>query len=445
MSSLDPITMATQLATFDVQSFQQRYQTQANQYQSQLKALGDIESALREFRTTINEMNSSTSSIMQNSATVSQDGFFSATADAGALSGSYQIFVEQLATAHQISAGMPADLDATTLVPTTGTLDFSVNGETMSLDLSTVDTDGDGTATVADVVSAINNDSTNPGVNATLVRSNGQTYFMLSSTETGVANSINVSASGTGQAWFEDAFSNVTEISAAQDATIWLGAQGTGLQLTNSSNTFSGVIDGVDLTVSQAQTSGEAPLTLSVGADDEATKEQMNGFIDAYNSLISKIDSLTGIGDENTSRGALASDPTVRSIKSQIQSMVRGQFDGMRLSDLGLEISRDGKMSIDNDKFEQAQSTNGAALESFFNGDGNLFDSMDELLNPYLKFSGSLFASRKDSLQQSIDRIDDKQASLERKYDMAYDRYLRQFTQMNQLMTQMNQTMSMFS
>lgn len=444
MSSLDPITMATQLATYDVQSFQQRYQTQSTQYQSQLTALGKVETALRAFRTAITEMNSSTSSIVKNSATVSQEGYFSATADANALAGSYQVFVEQVATAHQVSASMPANLDATTQVPTTGTMDFTINGETMTLDLSTLDSDGDGVATMADLVSAINNDSNNPGVNATLVRSNGQTYFMLSSTETGVANSVNVSVSGTGQTWFEDALTNLNEISAPQDAVIWLGAQGTGLQLTNSSNTFEGVINGVDLTVTKAQTSGEAPLSLAVGADQEGTKEQMNKIIEAYNSLMKTIDTYTSIGGEDAQRGVLASDPTIRSIESQLKTLVRGEFEGMRLSDLGIEISRDGTMKIDADKFEDAQTTNTAALESFFNGDGNLLDSLDSLLDPYLQFSNGLFKSRKDALQQNISRIEDKQTALERKYDMAYDRYLKQFTQMNQLITKMNQTMSMF-
>ncbi|MBY8072668.1 flagellar filament capping protein FliD [Vibrio fluvialis] len=444
MSSLDPITMATQLATYDVQPFQQRLNTQSSQYQSQLTALGKVETALRAFRTAITEMNSSTSSIVKNSATVSQEGYFSATADANALAGSYQVFVEQVATAHQVSASMPANLDSTTQVPTTGTMDFTINGTTMTLDLSTLDSDGDGIATVADLVSAINNDSNNPGVNATLVRSNGQTYFMLSSTETGVANSVNVSVSGTGQTWFEDAFTNLNEISAPQDAVIWLGAQGTGLQLTNSSNTFEGVINGVDLTVTKAQTSGEAPLSLSVGADQEGTKEQMNKIIEAYNSLMKTIDSYTSIGGEDSQRGVLASDPTIRSIESQLKTLVRGEFEGMRLSDLGIDISRDGTMKIDADKFEEAQTTNTAALESFFNGDGNLLDSLDSLLDPYLQFSNGLFKSRKDALQQNISRIEDKQTALERKYDMAYDRYLKQFTQMNQLITKMNQTMSMF-
>ncbi|KIP76953.1 MULTISPECIES: flagellar filament capping protein FliD [Vibrio] len=444
MSSLDPITMATQFATLDVQPFQQRYQFQADKYQAQLTALGKVESALRDFRTAVNEMNSSTSSIIKNTATLSQDGYFSANADANAMSGNYQIFVEQVATSHQLSTGMPANLDATTEIPTTGTLEFTIDGETMTLDLSTVDTDGDGKATVTDLVSAINNNADNPGVNATLVRSNGQTHFMLSSTETGVANTINVNASGTGQAWFEDAFTNTTEISKPQDAVIWLGAEGTGLQLTNASNTFEGVIDGVDITVTKAQTSGEAAVGLGIGADSEGTKEQLNKFVEAYNSLVSTLDEYTQIGGEDKARGVLASDPTLRSIESQLTNLVRGEHGGMRLNEIGITLDRSGKMKVDQDKFTEAQKNNSAGLEAMFNGDGALLDSLDDMAEPFLKFSSGTFNSRKDALQANLDRIEDKQTTLERKYEMSYNRYLSQFTQMNTLMTQMNQTMSMF-
>ncbi len=238
MSSLDPISMATQFATLDVQPFQQRYKLQTDKYQSQLTALGKVETALRDFRTAVKEMNSSTNSVIKNKATTSQEGFFTADADAKALVGNYQIFVEQVATSHQISTGMPASLDASTEIPAVGSLDFTINGESMSLDLSTVDSDGDGKATMTELVSAINNDADNPGVNATLVRSNGQTHFMLSSTKTGVANTINVSASGTGEAWFENAFTSTTEISKPQDAVIWLGAESSGLKLTNAKQYF---------------------------------------------------------------------------------------------------------------------------------------------------------------------------------------------------------------
>ncbi|WP_318451380.1 flagellar filament capping protein FliD [Photobacterium leiognathi] len=443
MNSLDPIQMATQLATFDVQPFQQRYQLQADKYQSQLTALGKVESALRDFRSTIQEINSSTTSIIQNKATLSNDSHFSVNANAQALNGSYQIFVEQVASAHQVKTDMPANLDSTTSVPNTGTLSLTVAGQALDLDLSTIDSDGDGQSTMVELATAINNHPDNPGVNATLVRTSGQTHFMLSSTETGVANTLSVNAS-TGTTWFDDAFTNLTEISAPQDAVIWLGAETTGLQLTNSSNTFSNVIDGIDITATKAQTSGDPAISMAIDADKDATLEQVNAFIDSYNKVMSTLDSYTQIGSADSKRGALANDPTLRSIESQLNNLLRDQFDGKRLSEIGISINRDGKLEVDKDTFKNAQQTMGSTIESMFNGDGNLLDSLEDSLKPFLQFSSGMFSSRKDALRIHIDRIDDKQANLERKYDMAYTRYLKQFTQMNQIMTQMQQTQGLF-
>lgn len=116
----------------------------------------------------------------------------------------------------------------------------------------------------------------------------------------------------------------------------------------------------------------------------------------------------------------------------------------MRLSEIGITLDRSGKMKVAQTKFNEAQKSNSAALESIFNGDGALLDSLDDMAKPFLKFSSGTFKSRKDALQASLGRIKDKQTTLERKYEISYKRYIKQFTQMNTLMTQMNQTQSLF-
>ncbi|KDM91607.1 flagellar filament capping protein FliD [Photobacterium galatheae] len=445
MSSIDPISMAQQLATYEVQPFQNRYQTQSDKYQSQISAYGKIESALRAFRTAVEDMNGLNDSVVKNNATFSQEGNLSASVDGNALAGEYQVFVEQVATAHQMSVDLGAGTTSSTPVPATGTMMITMDGKTLNLDLSTVDTDSDGTATVQELVNAINNDENNPGVNATLVRANGETHFMLSGKETGSANAISVSASGTGDATFENAFASASDITTPQDAVIWLGAEGTGLKLTNSSNTFEGVIDGVDLTVTKAQKSGDQPVGMSVGADKEATKEQLNKLVESYNALMSEIDKYTKTGSEDEKRGVLAGDGTLRSLENQISSIFRQNYNSQSLYSVGVSIDRNGKLAIDNEKFEAAQAKDPAALGEMFNGTDQLFDSLEATVKPYLSFSDGVFKSRKDSLQQNISRIDDKLSGLERKYQMSYDRYLAQFTQMNQLMTQMNQTSGLFA
>ncbi|MEI8595480.1 flagellar filament capping protein FliD [Photobacterium sp. Hal280] len=445
MSSIDPISMATQLATYEVQPFQQRFQTQADKYQSQISAYGKIETALRTFRSAVEDMNGRNDSVVKNGATFSQEGNISANVNASALAGEYQVFVEQIATSHQMGVDLGAGTTADSAIPAAGSMVISMDGNTMTLDLATVDTDNDGTTTLQELAAAINNDENNPGVNASLVRANGETHFMLSGKETGVANTVSVNVTGTGDANFENAFANSTDISTPKDAVIWLGAEGTGLKLTNSSNTFEGVIDGVDLTVSKAQASGDQPVGITVGSDKEATKEQLNKMVDAYNALMSEIDKYTKVGSKDEKRGPLAGDGTIRSLENQISSIFRQSYNGQSLYSVGVSIDRTGKLAIDNDKFEAAQASDPAALNEMFNGTDQLFDSLEATVKPYLSFSDGVFTSRKDSLQQSISRIDDKMSNLERKYQMSYDRYLAQFTQMNQLMTQMQQTSGLFA
>ncbi|MDF5457121.1 flagellar filament capping protein FliD, partial [Vibrio parahaemolyticus] len=166
---------------------------------------------------------------------------------------------------------------------------------------------------------------------------------------------------------------------------------------------------------------------------------------ETYNALVSTIDQYTQIGGEDQKRGVPASDSTLRSIESQLTGLIRGEHNGMRLSEIGVSLDRNGKMKVDQEKFKEAQQTNSAGLEALFNGDDALLDSLDAMVEPFLKFSSGTFSTRKDAIQSSLDRIKDKQTNLERKYEMSYNRYLKQFTQMNSIMTQMNQTMSMFN
>ncbi|WP_112480137.1 flagellar filament capping protein FliD [Vibrio variabilis] len=447
MSSLDPITMATQLATYDVQSFQMRYQLQSKGYQTKIDALSAIETALKDFEKKLGEMSGSDDSVLKNSATLSQEGYLTASADSTAIAGTYQFFVKQLASAHQFAAGMPKDLSSDTAIPASGEMTLNLDGESFTLDLSTLDSDGDGTTTIQELTKAINSDENNPGINASLVRSNGETHFVLSSSKTGEANEVSVSTNNipAGSEWFGQAFdpANTTLLSSAKDAIIEMGGEG-GLEVRSATNTFENMIDGLSVTATKVHQSGETGTTLTVGVDKAATKEEVNNFISAYNALIDTIDKYTSSGGEDQQRGVLAGDATVRSIESQISNVLREDFDGIRLTDLGITTSRDGKLELDDDKFTAFYEANPDKLNQLFSGDDQMISRLESTVEPYLKSSNGVFSNRKDSLEGSIERNDLKLEALERKYQMAYDRYLKQFTQMNTIMNQMNSTMGLF-
>jgi flagellar hook-associated protein 2 len=186
--------ISTQLATFEVQSAVSTADRNEANYSAQLTAITSLDTALKAFSSTVSGMNTTSSSVLTNSASFSAEGYASATVDTTAVEGSYQFFVEQLATNHQLGLQGLSDGD----IDNSGLLTISQNGIDFSIDLSTIDSDSDGSNSLAELTAAINAATDNTGVKATLVRSNGEVSLILASESSGVENSISLATSGTG-------------------------------------------------------------------------------------------------------------------------------------------------------------------------------------------------------------------------------------------------------
>ncbi|VXC27549.1 Lateral flagellar hook-associated protein 2 [Pseudomonas sp. 8AS] len=431
--------MASQLANYQVQGAWTRAQNSEKAYQSQLKAVGTLDSALKSFRSAVTGLRSGGSSMLINSATFSQTGYASATVSASAAPGNYQFFVEQLASSHQLGFSGLAS------VPASGILKFQQGSDAaraFEVDLAGVsDADGDGTVSLSELASAINAAPDNTGMTASVVRStdaNGDPLYtlLLSSNESGAANAITV----TDGAGFLGA---ATELSAAKDARVRLGGE-TGMLLTNSSNTFSNMIDGVSLTFTKAHAPGETPLSLTVGQDKTATEAKMKSFIDAFNTLMSTFDSLTASGGKDSERGSLAGDSSIRSVESMLNQVVRTAFGGKSLIDFGVAADRNGKLALNAERFAKALAADPAGLDKLFSEKDNLIDSIDKNIAVYTGSVNGVMKNRKEFINAQIGRVQDQYEALDRQYEIYYGRYLRQYTNMMEIMSSMQQTQGMF-
>ena len=416
--------MSTQLATYEVQSSLDRLNRNETNYKAQRDALSSLRSSLTTFKSAITKLNSSTTSMLTNSATMSQEGYATATVGTTAQAGSYEFFVERLASKQQVAVQGLEDGSLS------GTL--TLNGKDFALG---------GFATLADVAKAINEDDL--GVQATLVRSNGAISLVVTSEETGVDNAFSISMAG-------NAAASTTQLSAAQDAQIRLGgsyggADGNGgILLTSSSNTFDNVIDGVSLTVSKTHKEGDTPLTVNIAQDKEGTKGKAQSFVDAFNTLMSSFDSLTASGSESAKRGTLAGDSSIRSIESRLNGLLRTDFGGTSLINFGISADRNGKLTIDTKRFEAAVAANPEGFEALFTGKDNLLDSIDKTVASYTSSTNGMLKNRMDTLDMSLRRIDEQFENLQQQYDTHYARYLKQFTSMMQTMQSMEQTFGLF-
>ncbi|MGA4320273.1 flagellar filament capping protein FliD [Ectopseudomonas hydrolytica] len=422
-------SMATQLAKYEIQGQLAKANRNQAAYKAQLSALTTLDTALKTFKSAASGLKLAGSSMLVNSASFSQEGYASATVGSKAVAGSYDFFVQQLASKSQLALQGLQDGDLGS-----GTLTIGQGGDSFEIDLGAV-------STLDELAAAINGAGDNTGVKATLVRSNGQVNLVLTSEKTGADQAISLSAGG--NAAFQGAVAGRQELSVARDAIVRLGGE-TGIELSSTSNTFDNIIDGVSLTFSKAHKAGDTPLTIEIGQDQKATKEKAQTFVSAFNALMTSFDSLTASGGESGGRGPLAGDASVRAIETMLNQLVRTSFGGASLTEFGIVANRNGKLTIDNARFEKAVAANPEGFEKLFTDKGNLLDTLDKNLAVYTSSAGGLLTNRKDTLNTQLRRVDQQFDNIQKQYDSYYSRYLRQYTGLMQTMAAMEQTYGMF-
>lgn len=436
LMSLDPQNLATQLAGFDIMAMQTALKKQTSSLQSQQTALTALRTAMTTFRSALSALNKTDSGMLQNSASTNVEGIATVTANSSAQKGAYNLFVERLASAHQMSYDALSD---EAIENATGTMTITIDGKSMDIDMGEVDS----LSALAQKINS-NNDKDAPGVTASLIRTDGQVSLMLSSDESGAKNSVQLDVSkldSTTAALFTDA-GNSEEISKAQDARFSLGDSTK--VLTSSSNTLDKLIDGVTIELTKAQQVGDAPLRIHVGTDTTATKEQVQSFVDAFNALKTSLGSLTNSGSDGKDRGAFAGDAGIASLDRDLNNLLRETFGEKNMTQYGITASRDGTLSIDSTKLEKALAEDPQGLNGLFNGNDGLIKKMDKSLDKYLNSSNGLLKGRQETLDRQQTEIDAKTDKINTRYETSYNRYLKQFTQLQSIMTQMNNTKSMF-
>ena len=365
--------------------------------------------------------------LLTNTASVSSETNMNVTASADAVSGDYDIFVEQLAQAHQIALSF----DPSQPLSTDGELAVSLGTDSFSVDLAGLPAG----ATLTDLASAINNHADNSGVKATLMRSGSETFLVLTSEESGVANTVSTTftpGADANGANISNAIASQQELTSAQDAIVKLGAN-SNITVTSTSNQLDNVIDGVSINLTQAQQAGETPIKVSVAQDNEKSVENIQQFVDKFNTLLSSIND----------NDALKRDVMASGIGRSLRNDFQGEFAGKTLFSIGIEFDRYGKLSIDKGKLEDAIATQPEQLTHMLTGADGLMAKLEQRVEPYTKSYG-LINDKKNTLQASLNLVTDKQQRHEYSMEQVYNRYLSQFTQMQITISKLESSMGQF-
>ena len=422
---IDPAATAMQLVAIERKNMDALLKKQMDGIKGQQSALSTLNTKLSTFQTMLKDLNKA-SNLQAQKATMSQDGVMTVTSNGKASSGQYNFFVEQLAQSHQVGLSLDSE---TAPLPADGVFSLTVKGKTIDIDLATLPAG----STVKDLVSKINDAKDNPGVKATLVRTDGKVNMVLTSKDSGLENAISVNYSGDATNSLGAAINGKTDITKAQDARLRMGGDNP-LTITSASNKIENVVDGLTLQLTKAQKSGDAPLLVNIEQDKEAVTGSLKKFVDSYNELVDELAKMTS--SDPKAPGALSSDSGVRSLKSVLSNSVRDLPNGLSLSSLGIKTDKAGKLSFSETDFNKALDKDPELLGKALLGDDGLLKRMSDSLDPYTKRDGAL-KGRKTGLEASEKRIKERMDALDRRMDSAYKRYLNQFSTMNQMLQTM--------
>lgn len=369
-NKFDVTTMSKTLATAAVAAQRSNLDSENTKYTTEQSGFDTLQQALQGFSSQITAL-TDFSNFQQKSVTSSDSSVIDATVSGNAANATYQIEVQNLATA-QTLATQTAYSSANTAIGQ-GTLSLTVGGTTTNL---TIDSSNDTLTGIRDAVNAAG-----IGVTASVINVGTGYKLVFSSNQTGASNQFTVSVTDSdgnntdtsGLSQLINA--NMNETIPAQDATFVLN----GLTINSASNNVSNVIDGVTLNLKGADLGNTK--TLQISSDTSQLDQNISDFVDLYNSLDNIFSTLGSYdspakdanGDpvQGDQTGALKGDPTLREIKNQIRQAMIEAIPGISgsiqsMADIGITSNLDGTLSLDKSKLSEALATSPEAVGKLF-------------------------------------------------------------------------------
>ena len=220
----------------------------------------------------------------------------------------------------------------------------------------------------------------------------------------------------------------------------------------NSSNTISDALENITLNLNDVTTGNQ---TLTITQDTSKAQTAIKDWVNAYNSLIDTFSSLTkytavdaGADSQSSSNGALLGDSTLRTIQTQLKSMLSNTVSSSNyktLAQIGITTDpSDGKLERDADKLTAALKKDASGVGALIVGDGKktgITTTIGSNLTSWLSTTGIIKAAT-DGVSKTLNKLTKDYNAASDRIDAQVARYKEQFTQLDVLMTSLNSTSS---
>jgi flagellar hook-associated protein 2 len=452
-SGLDVNSMVSQLVALERKPID-LMKVEANKLQTKVSSFGKIQSLASALQDASNALASNT--LWTQAAAKSADaGIVAATATNGAQPGNYAVSVQALAASQNLVT--PTAFAAATDLVGSGTLTIQVGSwdsdgtmfepepDLMSVDIAIVA--GDTLETLRDKINAAD-----AGATASIVTDANGARLAIRASETGVENGFRITVAdsdgngGDAAGLSRFAYDPSTGASQLQRTQAAANAQATinGIQVDSASNTLNGTIDGLNLQLLKVS---DGDVDVSVVQDKEALDTAIRGFVTAYNELAKYVAEQTKYDEASKTGGILQGDSTALGIQGKLRAILNAPSGASsvfgRLSDIGLQVQRDGTLQVNESKLSEALSNPKELKKALANYDladanNNGFAKRYAMLADAMLSVDGIITTRSESLRRQIDANEDKQDRMSDRVALFEQRLIAQYTAMDANMARLN-------
>lgn len=438
-SGIDIKTLAQNLTDVEKKPRADAIQARIDKSEKRISGYGAVMFGLTQFKdafAALNDRSDFSGATVRNSTPLA----FEATAGAAASNDQHSVEVLDLAQG-QISRSGNFSSDTTVLNNGTAfSLNITVGGQATAVSVSQTTPSG--------IVDAINTKSGVTGVSARLVNTGdpANPITIVLSGETGASNAFTVAQPA--GATSVPGLSFTTQLQPATDARAVID----GITISRATNTVDDVIPGVTLELLARNTAGAG--TLTIGRDTDPAKTKIETMVKAYNDLQDFLDTLGDPkSDDEEYGGVLENDSLLRYVREQARSMITGLSSTpsnsvTALRDIGIALDRNGRLQVDAVKFDVSLKARFDDIASMFTGNNENLPSTSTAarglagdavvrLEAMMAKDGPILSRSEAASSQLADAQEDL-TELEDRMATVYDRYIKQFSVMDGLVSQMN-------
>jgi flagellar hook-associated protein 2 len=391
-------------------------ETRKTALEGQKTAFGTLASKLAALESAAQALTRSTA-LDGSVATVSDPSRIAVASSGSAPEGSYEIVVQEVARAQVSVTGTYADRD-TTIVASGGTL--TIGGTTVTIS---------GDVTLAQLAGAINS-TADIGVAASVVRDATGYRLMLTGRKTGAENAFAVTNALTGGAGV-----TLTDVQLASDAAITIN----GVAATSASNSFVGIVPGLDFTVMRKDP--DNPVVITITASTESVRTLVEKLVAAFNDIVKLLNeqqAAAARGDANS----IARDPLVRTLRRTMASVLGAGYGSSltHLASAGLEFTRSGELTFDGAAFDAAMQGGKDPVRSLFggaDGSGGAFGTLVATIAQYSD-AGGLVPAAQNRLDAQMTAITKRITEMEDRLAVRRAALQKEFIAADQAIAQLN-------